>query len=126
MSQDWYARRLNQQQQPQAYQRQAPAPYQPPVPVQYQYVPQPHQHQVPPPPPPNGSVTHENFMQMASQWRGGAAMKNDPGGCPECGSPRYYSRSKTVSRGPAPAPHCFDCGWNGLFDQGDPTTWGAA
>lgn len=129
MSNDWYARRLGQQapqqQQPQARQGWTPPPpqYAPQQFVQPQ--PTPGQHQMPPQTPPPGSVNHQNFMQMASLWRGGPAMKSDPGGCPECGSPRYYSRAKTVSRGPAPAPHCFDCGFNGLFDQGDPATWGA-
>lgn len=125
---DWYARRLGQQA-PAPQQRHAPVqPYyqQPVAPNQY-VQPQavPGQHQMPQAPPPPGSVTHDNFMQMAAQWRGGPAMRTDPGGCPSCGSPRYYSRSKKNSRDPAPAPHCFDCGYNGLFDQGDPATWGA-
>ena len=122
---EWYARRLQQQQAPQ--QRYVPPPpaYPPQAPQNYQQQPMPGQHQMPPQTPPPGSVNHQNFMQMASMWRGGPAMRADPGGCPECGSPRYYSRAKTVSRGPAPAPHCFDCGFNGLFDQGDPATWGA-
>lgn len=118
--------------QPQAWQQPPQQPYQQPYqqPQQPQWQqhqqPMPGQHQMPPQTPPPGSVNHQNFMQMASMWRGGPAMKSDPGGCPECGSPRFYSRAKTVSRGPAPAPHCFDCGFNGMFDQGDPATWGAA
>jgi len=128
---DWYARRLGQQpQQPQQRHTPPPVPqYQYQQPQQYQQYqqyqqPVPGQHQMPPQPPPPGSVNHQNFMQMASMWRGGVAMRTDPGGCPECGSPRFYSRAKAVSRGPAPAPHCFDCGHNGLFEQGDPSAWG--
>lgn len=137
----WYARRLAQQApaQPQQQTRAwSPGTYTPqpqafqPAGVggQPQYNPYqtvPGQHQQPPQPPPPGSVTHDNFMQMAGQWRGGPAMRAEPNNCPECGSPRFYSRSKTVSRGPAPAPHCFDCGFSGgLFTQGDPTVWGAS
>lgn len=120
MSQDWYARKFNPHQQ--APQRQY-VPPSPPARNPYQTV--PGQHQVPPQPPPPGSVNTNNFMEMASQWRGGPAMRQETQNCPQCSSPRYYSRAKSVSRGPAPAPHCFDCGFNGLFEQGDPTTWGA-
>ena len=123
---DWYARRL-QQQAPPPQQRQQVPYYPPQAPNQYvQPQPTPGQHQMPPQTPPPGSVNHNNFMQMASMWRGGPAMRADPGGCPECGSPRFFSRKQAVSRGPEPAPRCFDCGYaGGLFTQGDPATWGA-
>jgi predicted RNA-binding Zn-ribbon protein involved in translation (DUF1610 family) len=125
MSDSWYARRLGRQPQQQAPVQQRVMPQQQ---QQYHnpYQTYPGQQQLPQQPPPPGSVTHENFMQMAAQWHGGPAMKADPYNCPECGSPRFYSRAKTVSRGPAPAPHCFDCGYSGgLFSQGEATTWGA-
>lgn len=36
-----------------------------------------------------------------------------PGSCPECGSPNFFSRRNVMLRGPAPAPHCSDCGYKG-------------
>ena len=58
------------------------------------------------------------------QWRGGKAHKVDTEPCPECGSNKYYSRTGAeVRRGPPPAPHCFACGYNGMFTQGLSSTW---
>ena len=37
-----------------------------------------------------------------------------PSHCPACDSPNYFSRSRALrSGGRAPAPHCFECGYNG-------------
>lgn len=34
--------------------------------------------------------------------------------CPECSSPNFFSRRGALrSGGKPPAPHCFDCGYNG-------------
>ena len=44
----------------------------------------------------------------------------DPEGntlCPECGSGLYFSRRGAIKRGPAPAPECGNCGYNGLWEQ---------
>jgi hypothetical protein len=72
-------------------------------------------------------VTTENLFQMAGHWQGGPAHKADPDPCPECGSNQYFSRAAKFSRLPPPAPHCYNCGFNGgLFTQGDASTWGAS
>ena len=77
---------------------------------------------------PNGQqqVTAENLFVMAGQWHGGPAHRADPDPCPQCGSNQFFSRAAKNSRLPPPAPHCYNCGYNGLFEQGDPTTWGAS
>ena len=51
----------------------------------------------------------------------GARLNPDP--CPECGKNLFYSDLGTKRRGPSPAPHCFNCGYNGLFEQGLPASW---
>jgi hypothetical protein len=94
-----------QQQAPQYVQQQGPLQYQQP-----QQMPQ---------------VTIENLFGAMGFWRGGKAHQIDREPCPECGSNQYYSRSQGARRGPPPAPHCYNCGYNGLFEQGDATTWGA-
>jgi hypothetical protein len=67
----------------------------------------------------------DNLFDVARFWKGGQAHKVDRQPCPQCGSPQFYSRTQGIRRGPPPAPHCYNCGYNGgLFDQGDPTMWG--
>lgn len=73
----------------------------------------------------NGGVTTENLFQMAGLWQGGPGHKADPDPCPDCGSNQYFSRAGKNSRLPPPAPHCYNCGYNGLFSQGDAANWGA-
>ena len=71
-------------------------------------------------------VTPENFMQVARFWKGGVAHQIDREPCPQCGGNQYFSRTNGRSRLPPPAPHCYNCGYNGgLFDQGSPEAWGA-
>jgi hypothetical protein len=122
----WYQRKMAQMRSG-TLQRPAPQPYQQPQP-QYQqptyqqqapvqhYQPQPQQ--APP-------VTIENLFGAMGHWRGGKAHQLDREPCPQCGGNQFYSRSAGARRGPPPAPHCYNCGYNGLFEQGDPTTWGA-
>lgn len=119
---DWWARRLGQPQQrtplvptpryPQ-YQQQAPqAPqYQQQAPQQPQQIPQ---------------VTTDNLYDAALQWQGGEAHRKEVYACPQCGGGHYFSRTNGPSRGPAPAPMCYDCGYNGMFMQGDPAVWQGA
>lgn len=101
----------------QRYQQPVYQPYQQP---QYQQPPQVQQRQPPPP------VTMENLYAAAGYWTGGKAHRIDRDPCPECGSNQFYSRTDGTRRGPPPAPHCYNCGYNGMFQQGDPTTWGVA
>lgn len=101
-----------QQYQPQQYQPYAPQP-------QYQPPPQYEQPQQRPP------VTIANLWDAMQVWnKGGQAHKIDREPCPQCGSNQFYSRTSGARRGPPPAPHCYNCGYNGMFEQGDPTTWG--
>lgn len=78
-----------------------------------------------PPPPgvdtstiPKGYVTPENFLDMAKFWRGGRGNK-EAQHCPRCDGVMYrrFQGQKEA------APMCTECGWNGLFDQGE---WGHA
>jgi hypothetical protein len=112
-SSGWYARKFGgQRQQPQPQQMRPPPGY---IPQQQM---QPQVQQAPP------KVTIDNLWGAMTTWHGGKAHKIDPDPCPECGSTRYYSRSgEGVRRGPPPAPHCFDCGFNGMFQQGMASSW---
>lgn len=75
-------------------------------------------------PPQREPVTVGNMWNAMQVWRGGKAHKVDAYPCPNCGSDKFYSRTGAEARrGPAPAPHCFECGYNGLFDQGLASTW---
>lgn len=95
---------------------QQPTPYPPGGNVYVQPQPQPTQEK----------VTIENLWGAMQQWRGGKAHKVDPYPCPECGSANFSSRSEGAMRGPPPAPHCFNCGYNGMFTQGLATSWGGS
>ena len=54
----------------------------------------------------------------------GKGSRLNPMPCPECGSSHYYEDLGVSKRGPAPAPRCFDCGYNGgLFTQGLQSSW---
>ena len=132
-SSGWWASKLghapqqpNMRQQPVAYPPQgypqAPPGY-PPAPQQG-YPPQgyPQQQQIDTS---QIQVTPENLAELTKLWQGGEATKTETTPCPKCGSPHYFSRSNRVSRLPAPAPTCYTCGYNGLFEQADAATWQA-
>lgn len=70
-------------------------------------------------------VTEENFIELSKCWTGGEGVAKERQPCPNCGSMHYFSRAAQISRGPAPAPLCYDCGFNGMFVQGDMATWSA-
>lgn len=124
----WWSRHLGGQQS---------APQRPVTPSpQYQYP----MHQVPPQAPTHPIPAHltgqqpqvdtsqirvngQNLYEATQYWQGGEAMRTETQPCPKCGSPHFFSRSKGVSRGPAPAPTCYTCGFNGMFEQGDPAVW---
>lgn len=45
--------------------------------------------------------------------------------CPSCGGHYVFSRAKgNIHNGAEPAPRCYECGWNGLYEQGDSSNWG--
>lgn len=97
----------------------SPAPVRPQVTApapqpQQQYRPVPQQQA------PQGEI---NIMDAVSMWQGGEGVR-DARYCPRCGGTNLFSRSQDAVRGPAPAPMCWDCGYTGLFTQGDPSSWG--
>jgi len=139
-AQDWYARRLapqqpqqqsprstypgatnapgrpqQQQQYPQAYQQPVyqpqQQPQQPQQPVQYQQ--------------PAQAVQFAGYTYSGAQnYQGGIAQQLNPDACPSCGGNQYFAKIRTKGRGPDPAGHCYNCGYNELFDQGDSASWG--
>lgn len=132
-NQSWYQRKIaqaRQQQAPYQVQPQYPQPQQyaqPQPQPQISYVPQQQYGQLPnqQPPPPPPHVTMENLFDAMKFWKGGPAAKTDPDPCPNCGSNQFFSRSTGSRRGPPPAPHCYNCGFNdGMFTQGEATSWG--
>lgn len=55
---------------------------------------------------------------------GGEAARRDIHNCPACGSVYVFSRAKgTTLNGANPAPRCYECGWNGLYEQAEQTNW---
>jgi len=61
-------------------------------------------------------------------WKGGEAYRVEGGKrCPSCGSANVFSRtgrgSNSMINGAAPAPHCFECGWNGKYEQASQGSW---
>lgn len=54
----------------------------------------------------------------------GGRLNPDP--CPQCGRDLFYADLGKARRGPPPAPHCFTCGYNGLFEQGLESSWQGA
>lgn len=112
----WWSRNVGQGQAPPPQQRyqQAPAPqqqYHPQYTPPQQYAPQP-----------QGEI---HIMEAVQMWQGGEGQR-ERHRCPSCGSDHYFSRAPSgPSRMPPPAPMCYSCGYNGLHDQGDPSTWGA-
>ena len=57
-------------------------------------------------------------------WKGGEAHRREGSlSCPRCGSKNVFSRANGGSLGHSPAPRCFECGWNGLYEQADQTSW---
>ena len=69
--------------------------------------------------------TPENIKMLMNYWTGGEGTKTETNRCPACGGNHYFSRSQGTMRGPAPAPMCYSCGYNGMFEQADQATWSA-
>lgn len=71
-------------------------------------------------------VTKDNVVELAGLWQGGQGTKTETSRCPQCSSGDYFSRmnvsgSRVVNTSSgttaSAAPHCFDCGFNGLYTQ---------
>jgi predicted nucleic-acid-binding Zn-ribbon protein len=119
----WWARKLNQGQPPpeNVY---APSPYQQaPMPAQ-QYVQAPVA-------PQSFAEAIQAVQQGLLPTYGSEAARTEHNRCPSCGSENYFSRRNggavTTQRGMAsPAPQCYGCGYNGLYEQADAAKWQGA
>lgn len=87
-------------------------------------------HQPSPQPTSNEPITMGEALRNPKLWegRGEAARKQGNLTCPDCGSPNVFIRTakggNTNINGNTPAPRCFECGWNGLYDQASQASWG--
>jgi hypothetical protein len=75
--------------------------------------------------PPNENITMGEALRL---WKGGEAMRKEGNvTCPDCGSIYVFSRTGrgagTMVNGASPAPRCYECGWNGMYDQGSVGSW---
>lgn len=71
------------------------------------------------------SLTDLLKLQESGHGQPGQGAQSNPDPCPGCGSPLFIETTPggRKRRGPPPAPHCFACGYNGLFDQGLESSW---
>lgn len=70
--------------------------------------------------------TLSEFLR-SNRTKGGEAARKEDVTCPDCGSPYVFSRTGrgqgTSINGIAPAPRCYECGWNGMYDQASQSSW---
>ena len=130
MATDWWSRKLTNT--PQAPSRPTSLPSTPPVRIgtQIQF---PKQFQEAPPQErvldEQRAPTEEVSMGDAIRlWKGGEAHRKEGNmSCPDCGSHNVFGRTaksgNTTIQGKSPAPRCFECGWTGLYHQGDQANW---
>lgn len=64
-------------------------------------------------------------QQHAPTLKPGKGAKLNPDPCPNCGGNLFYADLGMKRRGPPPAPHCFTCGYNEIFEQGLESNWQA-
>ena len=131
---DWYTRAMARAREAQSPSQQRPSPYQPQQQVQPQW---PGQTSVSPQQMPQtqmrpdfqakqGQASLSETLAMQAQGLGtpGIGARLNPNTCPNCGDKLFFENlTKGARRGPPPAPHCFACGYNGLFEQGLQSTW---
>ena len=78
---------------------------------------------------PTNEAPPESFSEALRRGitKGGEATRREVSSCPACGGPYVFSRTKsgggTLIGGNTPAPRCYTCGWNGLYEQGDESSW---
>jgi hypothetical protein len=75
---------------------------------------------------PNEQITMGEALRL---WKGGEAMRKEGNlTCPDCGSIYVFSRTgrgaNSMINGASPAPRCYECGWNGMYDQASQVNWG--
>ena len=130
MSSDWWSKKLTNQPTQQTTRPSLP-PVQAPIRFPVQVPAQPQQQPVQQAGnqrvlDPNRAPTDNISMGDAIRlWKGGeAARREGESSCPSCGSHLVFARSKGgMVGGKSPAPRCFECGWNGLYDQGEQSNW---
>lgn len=123
MSTDWWSRRLTSNSPAPQTTRTSVPPTTPAIrfPVQA-----PSQSPMPMGQPTQQSETPATMGEAIRVWRGGEAMRKEGHmRCPECGSQHVFTRvgSGTTVNGSQPAPRCFECGWNGKYNQGEQSNW---
>lgn len=71
-----------------------------------------------------------SLREAISRFSGGESARVEGNlRCPSCGSATGYTAFSGMSgmaagvMGNRPAPHCFECGYNGRFAQGDQANW---
>lgn len=76
---------------------------------------------------PNRKVS---LREAVSRFKGGEGMRTEGHmNCPSCGSKSGFTAFSGMGgmaagvMGNRPAPHCFECGYNGKFAQGMESTW---
>lgn len=131
---DWWARRLSEPAQKQERVQSSVPPVTPPVrvPISFPQAPTATPQQVAQS---RGQLLDETrapteqitMGEALRLWKGGEAMRREGGmTCPSCGSSNVFSRvgrGGTMVNGSQPAPRCFECGWNGMYDQGEQSSW---
>lgn len=73
----------------------------------------------------NQQFTMEGVGDAVRNWQGDTkkgATALERSRCPNCGGDKFFSRTNSggtiTQQGKVPpAPHCFECGHNGLFEQ---------
>ena len=123
MSADWYAKRLAQGAAP------APRPQRstPPTglggPPQQQTFQPYNPHPATQAAPPQQQAQHESLSAALADPHmrsagGDGAKAQEVYSCPNCGSNDFFvRRTMGGALGKAPAPHCFSCGYNGMYEQ---------
>lgn len=71
-----------------------------------------------------------SLREAVSRWKGGEAWRTEGHlSCPGCGSQTGYTQYSGMGgmaagvMGNKPRGHCFECGYNGSFQQGDQANW---
>lgn len=129
MSSDWWSRKISGQ-------PEAPRTSTPPtgfterpgirigIPMQQQYQQPPTNHGRTDVLDPNRAASDQiNMGEAIRMWRGGEAHRRETMTCPSCGSGNVFSRSNGMVNGAFPAPHCYECGWNGKYEQASQSNW---
>jgi predicted RNA-binding Zn-ribbon protein involved in translation (DUF1610 family) len=75
---------------------------------------------------PDNAPAPESFSDALRMGytKGGEAARKETQTCPECGSIYVFTRAKgNTQNGASPAPRCYECGWNGMYDQAAQSSW---